>query len=121
MPGTEQDRLTLAQIAGVIMRHARTGSMTGAQQAAALAELAEVANGRVDLLAEHAGVALAFQENDADPGLAQRVAQLCISAGADIALIEQWIGEGSRRAAIARQVPYRPGRAADQAGSERSQ
>jgi len=115
MPGTEQDRLTLARIAGVIMRHARTGPMTGAQQAAALAELAEVANGRVDLLAEHAGVALAFQENDADPGLAQPVAQLCISAGADMALIEQWIGEGRRRAAIARQVPYRPGRTTDPA------
>jgi hypothetical protein len=41
---------------GVTTRHARRGPLTGELEAAALAELADVADGRVDLLAEHAGV-----------------------------------------------------------------
>src|SRR5216684_4499157 len=89
----EQDRLTRARIHGVITRHVRTGPLTGARQAAALADLAEVASGRVDLLAEHAGVALGFHEDDLDAALHQRGAQLCITAGADIAKIDHWIDE----------------------------
>lgn len=98
------DRLTLARIDGVIMRHVRAGPLTGEQQAAALAELAEVCGGRVDLLAEHAGVTLGFHEDDPDAGLHQRGAQLCVTAGADIALITAWIDEGKRRAAAALQA-----------------
>src|SRR5712692_4221705 len=78
----EQDRLTLARIAGVTRRHARGGPLTGEQEAAALAELAEVTGGRKDLLAEHAGVLLGWHENDLDAPVSEQIAQLCISAGA---------------------------------------
>jgi hypothetical protein len=111
MSRAEQDRLMLARIAGVTRRHVRGGPLTGEQEAAALAELAEVTDGRVDLLAEHAGVLLGFHEKDLDAAVYEQMAQLCISAGADIAAIENWIGEGRMRAANARRIPFgRPGR-----------
>src|SRR5258708_32584433 len=66
MPRAEQDRLMLARIAGVTRRHAGGGPMTGEQKAAALAELAGVTEGRMDLLSEHAGVLLGSHANDID-------------------------------------------------------
>ncbi len=112
MSRNERDRLTLARIAGVTRRHARASPLTGEQEAAALAELAEVTGGRVDLLAEHAGVLLGWHENELDAAVSEQIAQLCISAGADMAAIESWIGEGRLRAAAARRVPFgRPRRA----------
>ena len=111
MSRAKQDRLMLAQIAGVTRRHVRGGPLTGEQEAAALAELAEVSDGRIDLLAEHAGVLLGFHENDLDAAVYEQMAQLCISAGADMAAIEKWIGVGQMRAANAGRVPFgRPGR-----------
>jgi hypothetical protein len=58
------ERLTLARIAGVTQRHARGGPLTGAQEAAALEEIAEVAEARADLLAEHAALVLGWHEHD---------------------------------------------------------
>ncbi len=107
----DDDRLRLARIAGVTRRHALAGPLTGEREAAALRELAEVADGRVDLLAERAGLALGFHEGDIDAAVYERIAQLCISAGASIADIEGWIGVGRQRAVAARQIPAsRPGR-----------
>jgi hypothetical protein len=106
MPGRDRDRLIIAQIAGVTRKHARWRPLTEAEETAALAELAEVADGRVDLLAEEAGVTLGAHEDDPDPALHLQVAQLCIRAGADTALISRWIEVGRQRAAAARQVPY---------------
>lgn len=98
------------------MRHARRGPLTGEQEAAALAELAEVADGRVDLLAEHAGVLLGFHEPDIDAAVYDRIAQRCISAGADMVAIESGIGEGRRRSAAVARIPFgRPGRLAGEA------
>jgi hypothetical protein len=102
----DEDRIRLARIAGVTSRHASGGPMTGERQAAALAELAEVADGRVDLLAQHAGLGLGAHENDQDAEMYEQITQLCISAGADMAVIQTWVGEGRRRAATARQVPH---------------
>jgi hypothetical protein len=114
MPRAEHDRLMLARIAGVTRRHAGGGPLTGDQKATALAELAEVTEGRVDLLAEHAGVLLGSHENDVDSAVYEQIAQLCISAGADMAAIDSWIGEGRRRSAAAGRIPFgrsgRPGR-----------
>jgi hypothetical protein len=106
MPATSRDRLIIAQIAGVTRRHARGRALTGAEEAAALAELAEVAEARVDLLAEEAGVTLGFHEHD--PGSTEhlQVAQLCIKAGADPALISRWIEVGRQRAAAAEKTPF---------------
>ena|ERR1022692_1668707 len=71
MLGPEQERITLARIRGVLFRHLRAGPPTGARQAAALADLAGVADGRVDLLAETTGVALGFHEDQIDAALYQ--------------------------------------------------
>jgi hypothetical protein len=94
------DRVTAARIAAVTWRHARGRALTGAEQTA-LTELAEVADSRADLLAQHAG----FHEQDSDAPVYLQIAQLCILAGADTALIPRWIAEGRRRAAAATQFP----------------
>jgi hypothetical protein len=101
MASTERDRVIVAQIAGAASRHARTHPLTPAQQQAAIAELATVADGRADLLAEHAGLAIGCHEGDLDERHHLRAAQLCINAGADTSLIPRWIEEGRRRAAAA--------------------
>lgn len=74
--------------------------LTGVEEAAALTQLAEVADGRVDLLAEQAGLAIGFHDQDADAPVYLQIAQLCIEAGADTSLISRWIEEGRRRAAL---------------------
>ena len=106
MTGAGRDRVTAARIAGITRRHARGRALTGAEEAAALAELTQVAGGRVDLLAEEAGLAIGFHEQDADAPVYLQAAQLCIRAGADTAVISRWIEEGRRRAAAARQAPF---------------
>ena len=75
-------------------------------EAAALAELAEVAHGRVDLLAQEAGLVIGFHGHDIDAAMYLQIAQLCIKAGADTARISRWIEEGRRRAAAVRQTPF---------------
>ena len=72
----------------------------------AVAELTEAAAGRADLLAERAGTALGFGEGRPDAGRYRQVAELCIAAGADRALIERWIEVGRERAATAAAIPY---------------
>jgi len=62
----DEDRLAAAQIAAITRRHAHARALTGVEEAAALAELAEVAAGRADLLAEQAGLALGLHEHDID-------------------------------------------------------
>jgi hypothetical protein len=106
VPGADGDRLTAARIAAVTRRHARARALTGAEEAEALAELAEVADGRVDLLARQAGLAVGLHEHDLDAPVYLQIAQLCIKAGADTALIARWIEEGQRRAVAAGQIPF---------------
>jgi hypothetical protein len=101
MAPTQKDRIAVAQIAGTASRHARTHPLTRAQQEEAIAELAAAADGRADLLAEHAGLAIGCHEGDQDEARHLRAAQLCIDAGADSSLIPRWIEEGRRRAAAA--------------------
>ena len=72
----------------------------------AVAELAEAAAGRGDLLAERAGTALGFGEGRPDAARYRQIAELCIAAGADPALIERWIKIGRERAAEAAAIPY---------------
>ena len=72
----------------------------------AVAELAEAAAGRADLLAERAGTALGFGEGRPDAARYRQIAELCIAAGADPALIERWIKVGRERAATAAAIPY---------------
>ena len=105
MPDADTDRLTMARIAAVTGRHARGKALTADQETAALAELAEVADGRVDLPAQQAGLAIGGHEHDVDAPVYLQIAQLCIQASADIALIPCWIEEGRRRATAPKQPP----------------
>jgi hypothetical protein len=104
--GADKDRIMAARIAGITRRHARWRALTDAEEAAALADLAEASGGRVDLLAQAAGLAIGCHEHDGDAPVYLQIAQLCIKAGADMALISQWIDEGRRRAAAARQTRF---------------
>jgi hypothetical protein len=69
--------------------------------AAAVAELREIAGDGGDLLAERAGVILAFHDEDAGDGRWPRralEAALCIAAGADLTRLTEWIAVGQERA-----------------------
>jgi hypothetical protein len=105
MAGPDPDRLRYAQMAGAAARHARAW-LTADEEAAAVAELKEAAAGRADLLAECAGTALGFGEGGQDAARYRLIAELCMAAGADQALIERWITVGRQRAAIARAMPH---------------
>ena len=56
--------------------------------------------GRADLLAERAGAALCFSQGGLEPVRNRQIAELCIAAGADQALMERWI-------AVGRELPAR--------------
>jgi hypothetical protein len=105
MTSPDPDRLRYAQIAGTAARHAQAW-LTAEQEAAAVAELTQAAAGRADLLAECAGTALGFGEGGQDAARYRQIAELCIAAGADQALIERWTAVGRERAAAARALPH---------------
>jgi hypothetical protein len=108
----DNDRLLVARISGIAMRHARWREPTESESAAAVAELREVAGDRPDLLAEEAGIQLGFHEGGLDEPRAKAAAALLIAAGADEDLIPTWIEEGRRRAEVRRHPPFsQPGRA----------
>src|SRR5260221_13751219 len=105
MGETRTDPLTLARIAAVTSRYTRTGTLTDAQRDQAVRELAELAAGRTDLLAQHAGIALGFQDFRQGFEAAQYrlAAEMCIAAGADVSQLERWRQAGHERAAQASQ------------------
>jgi hypothetical protein len=109
----DSGRLLSAHLSGIALRHARWGGLTEAEKASGAAELREAAGDRGDLLAEVAGLALG-SANSRGPeyeARGQAVAELCRMAGADEALIPQWIQEGCRRVEAATLPPFsRPGR-----------
>ena len=63
-PGPSPDRILVAQLTGTAGRHARWRELTAAEEAAAVAELRELAAGRADLLAEVAGVFQGASEDE---------------------------------------------------------
>ena len=104
---SDADRLLIARISGIAQRHARWRELTDAEIAVAVAELRAVAGGRPDLLAEEAGILIGFyQDDDLQGPRARNAARLCREAGADEALIPQWIPEGKRRAELRRKPPF---------------
>lgn len=105
--GPDRDRLLVAQIFGAAIRHARWGGLSEARKAAGAAELREVADGRGDLLAEVAGLALGTAEDKGAEYKArgEAVAELCRAAGADEALIPRWTDIGRERAGQASTSP----------------
>jgi hypothetical protein len=105
-PRADSDRLLVAQLTGEARHHARWRPLTEEEEAAAVSELRALAAGRSDLLAEVAGIFEGTSEGELDEPLARCAAQLCRKAGADEALIPQWVDEGRRRAAAARMPPF---------------
>jgi hypothetical protein len=100
-----RDRLILAWISGVASRRCPFAGRPLEQDADAIAELAEAAQGRADLLAEHAGMSLGLAAADEIPQYAAKrlaVASLCAMAGADMDGIAAWIPLGIKRAEDAR-------------------
>ena len=104
--GLDSDRLIVARISGVALRHANWREPAGDEIAAAAAELREVAGDRPDLLAEEAGILLGFHQGGLNEPKARSAAQLLIAAGADESLIPGWIEEGRRRAELGRHPPF---------------
>jgi hypothetical protein len=106
MTSPDADRLLYGRIAGVAAKRAPAWRPGGRESASAIAELAEAADGRADLLAKCAGLALGYDERQPEAAH-QRMAELCIAAGADKTLIQRWIDVGRQRAATAATgVPY---------------
>lgn len=101
----QADRILVAQLTGEARHRARWRQLTEDEQAAAVAELRELAAGRADLLAEVAGIFEGTSEGRHDEPLARQAAGLCRKAGADPEAIPAWIEEGRRRARNARMQP----------------
>ena len=100
-PRSDTDRLVVARISGIALRHARWREPTEDEAAAAVAELREIAGDRPDLLAEQAGILLGFHEGGLDEPRANATASFCIAAGADQGLIPRWVKVGRERAELA--------------------
>lgn len=100
------DRILVARIAGTARRHARWRELTVPEEAAAVAELRELAAGRADLLAEVAGIEEGASEGQLSERLARQAAGLCRKAGADPEAIPAWIEMGRERRANAGRPPF---------------
>ena len=108
-PGPDRDRVLVAQLTGTARHHARWRGLTRFEEAAAVTELRQLADGRAALLAEVAGILEGASEGELDEPLARQAARLCRKAGADPESIPPWIEEGRRRRAAARMPPFSGG------------
>ena len=110
MAGPDPDHVRYAQIAAAAARYVQGGGSTAEEEAAAIAELAQAAAGRPDLLAERAGTALGFSEGGLEAARNRQIAEFCIAAGADETLMRRWVAVGRELAArIAAMPSCRPG------------
>lgn len=105
----QADRILIAELYGEARHRARWRELSSDEEAAAVAELRKLADGRADLLAEVAGVLEGAREGELDEPLARQAAGLCRAAGADPKAIPAWVEEGRRRRAAARQPPFSGG------------
>jgi hypothetical protein len=108
-PRPQADRILIAQLTGEARHRAKWRPLTGDEEAAAVAELAALAAGRADLLAEVAGIFEGTSEGEPDEPLARSAAQLCRMAGADPEEIPAWVAEGRRRRQAAGRPPFSGG------------
>ena len=106
MSSPDTDRLIYGRIAGTAARHAPSWRPGGPDNATTIAELAEIADGRADLLAQCAGLALGYGERQPEAAHYQRMAELCLAAGADQTLIQRWIDIGRQRATTTAAIPF---------------
>jgi hypothetical protein len=109
-PGTDPDRLLVAEITGEARHRARWRPLTDEEEAdATWPNSARWPGGRADLLARVAGIFEGTSEGEPDEPLARSAARLCRMAGADADAIPGWIEEGRRRSANARRPPFSGG------------
>jgi hypothetical protein len=108
-PRPQADRILVAQLTGEARHRAKWRPLTGDEEAAAIAALAELAGGRADLLAEVPGIFEGTSEGEPDEPQARSAARLCRLAGADPEAIPGWIEEGRRRKANASKPPFSGG------------
>ena len=102
------DERMLGHIADTCRWYAAAGPPTAQRRATALTTLAQITGGRTDLLARYAGQSLAWHDAQPDDPAHETAAQLCIDAGADMALIEQWHHQSRPRSgARTSQRPHR--------------
>jgi hypothetical protein len=97
------DQILTAQLTGAARQYA---PLAVGEHDAAVAALRELAAGRADLLAQVAGLFEGSAEGQPDEPLKRQAAQLCRDAGADEALIPQWIEEGRHRRANGLRPPF---------------
>ena len=102
----QADRILVAQLHGEARHHAKWRDLTSDEEAAAVAELRELAAGRADLLAEVAGMLEGASEGELDEPLARQAAMLCRKAGADEGAIAAGIEVGRSRRANAGRPPF---------------
>src|SRR5690349_15786596 len=107
LASSKRDKALLAETTGVARRIARGQHITRAELQSAAAPPSEVARGRADRPAASARLAIGTHEDGQDEARHLQAAQLCIEAGADLALIPQWVEEGRRRAANSPSPLYR--------------
>lgn len=98
--------MIVAELTGEARHHAKWRRLTTDEEAAAIAGLRAIADGRTDLLAQVAGIFEGTSEGELDEPLARQAADLCREAGADPEAIPGWTAEGRRRAANARKGPH---------------
>src|SRR5260370_31128055 len=91
--GPDRDRILVAQLTGTAGHHAKWRELTGDEEAAAVTELRELADGRADLLAEVAGIFEGTSEGELSEPIARQCARLCHMAGADPEAIPAWLHE----------------------------
>ncbi len=101
------DQILVAWLTAAARRNAWNRTVTTEE---GVAELRELAGHRPDLLAECAGISLGCGESELDADVYVRMADLCVLAGADESLIEDWIAVGRARAALAAVRPNTAGR-----------
>jgi hypothetical protein len=105
----QADRILVAQLTGEARHRAKWRPLTGEEESAAVAELQDLAAGRVDLLAAVAGLFEGTSEWELDEPLARCAARLCRLADADPEVIPAWIEEGRRRRTRAGLPPFSDG------------
>jgi hypothetical protein len=92
----DTDEYLLGQITDVCRWYAG-GPPSSQRQSTALTELAHLAAERPDLLARYAGQTLASHDTGPDAPACERAVHLCITAGADMTLIDHWSHESRPR------------------------
>src|SRR5690348_10100133 len=101
MSSLAHDRLPVTPIIAPPTPSTPCWQLTAEEEATAAAELKQATAGWAAMLAECAGLALGYGENQLDAARYRHIAELCVAAGVDQTLVEAWIEAGRQRASTA--------------------